>query len=297
MGMVMANGLDLSYDAFGAAEDPALLLVSGLGTQRIRWGDGFCAALAGRGYHVIRYDNRDAGLSTHLHGAPVPDLGAVIAALRAGRAPEIPYGLGDMAADAVALLDALAIPRAHVVGRSMGGMIAQVLACEHPGRVRSLTSVMSGTGNPDLPQAAPDVMALMSAPRPDPALDPEGYVAASLAFARRIAGTGAPFDAAHHRWLVLEEARRGHDPAGAARQLAAMVATGDRRARLAGITVPTLVIHGTDDPLIPPACGADTAAAIPGAGLMLVEGMGHDLPAALDERIVSAIDRTARRAA
>ncbi|GLI24332.1 pimeloyl-ACP methyl ester carboxylesterase [Xanthobacter flavus] len=296
MPRVKANGLDIAFDSFGPLDGEAILLIAGLGVQMIRWPDAFCAALAGYGFRVIRFDNRDAGGSIHLDQYAPPDLGPLVAALMAGRRPEVPYTLHDMAADAVGLLDALAIPRAHVVGLSMGGMIAQIMASEHPGRVLSLTSIMSGTGNPALPQAEPDVLAMMMRPAPDPVLDEAGFVAHSLAFARRIAGPAHPVDDGAHRRLVLEEARRAHDPRGARRQLAAMVVAGDRRARLATIALPALVIHGACDPLIPPACGADTAASITGAEFLLVEGMGHHLPASLHRRVADAIVRLARSA-
>ncbi|MFG1248839.1 alpha/beta fold hydrolase [Xanthobacter flavus] len=296
MPRVKANGLDIAFDSFGPLDGEAILLIAGLGVQMIRWPDAFCAALAGYGFRVIRFDNRDAGGSTHLDQYAPPDLGPLVAALMAGRRPEVPYTLHDMAADAVGLLNALAIPRAHVVGLSMGGMIAQIMASEHPGRVLSLTSIMSGTGNPALPQAEPDVLAMMMRPAPDPVLDEAGFVAHSLAFAHRIAGPAHPVDDGAHRRLVLEEARRAHDPRGAGRQLAAMVVAGDCRARLATIALPALVIHGACDPLIPPACGADTAASIPGAEFLLIEGMGHHLPASLHRRVADAIVRLARSA-
>lgn len=295
MTIAKANGIDLAYDSFGDEADEAILLIAGLGTQMIRWTVPFCEALAACGYRVIRFDNRDSGHSTHFHHCPPPDFGALAAALMAGRRPEVPYTLHDMAADAIGLLDTLAIDRAHVVGRSMGGMIAQIMASEHPGRVLSLTSIMSSTGNPMLPQAAPVVMALMMRPAPDPVSDEDGFLAHKLTFAHRIAGSGHAFDAEAHRLLILEETRRAHDPGGAARQIAAMAVAGDRRSRLATITAPTLVIHGTDDPLILSACGRDTAASIPNADLMLIDGMGHDLPPALDHTVVEAINRTARR--
>ncbi len=290
-----ANGVDLAYDRFGGGDGETILLIAGLGTQMIRWSDPFCTALAARGYSVIRFDNRDAGLSTHLDDVPAPDFAALAADLMAGRRPDVPYSLHDMAADAVALLDALSVGKAHVVGRSMGGMIAQIMASGFPARVLSLTSIMSGTGNPALPQAAPEVMALMTAPRPDPSTDPDAFVARSLAFARRIAGSGAPFDEDAQAALIREEAGRSHDPAGAGRQLAAMATAGDRRAQLSRIAAPTLVIHGADDRLILPACGADTAASIPGARLLLIDGMGHDLPEPFHARIIDAIEETARR--
>jgi pimeloyl-ACP methyl ester carboxylesterase len=295
MTIVKANGIDLAYDSFGDGADEAILLIAGLGTQMIRWTVPFCEALAARGYRVIRFDNRDSGRSTHFHRCAPPDFGVLAAALRAGQRPEVPYTLHDMAADAIGLLDALAIGRAHVVGRSMGGMIAQIMASEHPERVLSLTSIMSSTGNPMLPQAAPDVMAMMMRPAPDPVSDEAGFLAHRLAFARRIAGTGHAFDEEAHRLLILEETRRAYDPNGSARQIAAMAVTGDRRSRLATITAPTLVLHGTDDPLILPACGRDTAASIPNADLMLIDGMGHDLPPGLDCAVIEAIVQTAKR--
>lgn len=296
MNTVNADGIDLAWDQFGREEDPAILLIAGLGVQMIRWAVPFCEELAARGYRVIRFDNRDAGCSTHFDHCPPPDFGALATALMAGRRPEVPYTLRDMAADAIGLLDALAIDRAHVVGLSMGGMIAQIMASEHAERVLSLTSIMSGTGNPDLPQAEPDVMAMMMRAPPDPISDEAGFLARSLAFTRRIAGPGHPVDEAAHRVLVLEEVRRAYDPGGAGRQIAAMAVAGDRRARLATIGVPTLVIHGADDPLIPPACGADTATSIPGAEFMLIDGMGHHLPATLHRTVADAIDRVAKRA-
>src|SRR4051812_25771716 len=167
MTIAKTNGIDLAYDSFGDEADEAILLIAGLGTQMIRWTVPFCEALAARGYRVLRFDNRDSGRSTHFHHCAPPDFGALAAALMAGQRPEVPYTLHDMAADAIGLLDALAINRAHVVGRSMGGMIAQIMASEHPERVLSLTSIMSSTGNPRLPQAASDVMAMMMRPAPD----------------------------------------------------------------------------------------------------------------------------------
>lgn len=255
----------------------------------IRWADRFCEGLAAQGFRVIRFDNRDTGCSTHFSTSPAPNFSALAAAQMAGRRPDVPYTLHDMAADAIGLLDALGVEKAHVVGRSMGGMIAQILASEHASRVLSLTSIMSSTGNPALPQAAPDVMPMMMRPAPDPAIDLEGFLEVRLSFARRIAGTGFAFDEEGQRALLQEEVRLSYDPGGAARQIAAMAVAGDRRARLASITVPTLVIHGTDDPLILPACGRDTAISIPGAVYLPIDGMGHDLPPELDERIIGAI--------
>lgn len=289
MPLAKANGIELAWDDFGDGAEETVLLAAGLGTQMIRWTKPFCEALAERGFRVIRFDNRDAGRSTHFTGSAPPDFGALAAALRAGRRPDVPYTLHDMASDAIGLLDAIGIARAHVVGRSMGGMIAQVLACEHAERVLSLTSIMSSTGNPALPQAAPDVMTMMMRPSPAPAVDLDGFLMMRLAFARRIAGTAYAFDEKAQRELLLEEAQRCYDPGGTARQFAALAVAGDRRSQLARITIPTLVIHGADDPLIPPACGLDTALAIPNARYLPIEGMGHDLPRELDRRVIDAI--------
>nr|WP_277614165.1 alpha/beta hydrolase [Kaistia nematophila] len=296
MNTATANGIELAWDSFGEAADVPILLVAGLGTQRIRWMEPFCSELTCLGYRVIRFDNRDTGGSTHFDAYAPPDFGRLAAELMAGQRPDVPYTLDDMAADAIALLDSLGIERAHVVGRSMGGMIAQVMASEQPARVLSLTSIMSSTGNPALPQATPETLAMMMRPSPDPAADPEGFFAQRIAFARHIAGRGYPFDEAAQRGLLTEEVRRGYAPNGAARQIAAMAVAGDRRERLATITAPTLVIHGVEDPLIPLACGADTAASIPNAAYMPIDGMGHDLPPELYRAVARAIDGVARRA-
>lgn len=297
MNIVKANGIELAYESFGDETDEAILMIAGLGTQMIRWTVPFCEALAARGYRVIRFDNRDTGCSTHFRQCPPPDFSALAAELMAGRRPDVPYTLHDMALDAIGLLDILSIDRAHVVGRSMGGMIAQIMASEHPGRLLSLTSIMSSTGNPALPQAAPEVMAMMLRPAPDPFSDEAGFLAHSIAFARRIAGKDRLFDDEEHRRLALEEVQRAYDPGGSGRQVAAMAVTGDRRSRLATIGVPALVVHGADDPLIPPACGRDTAVSIPHANLLLIDGMGHDLPPAFYRTVIEAIDQTAQRAA
>jgi pimeloyl-ACP methyl ester carboxylesterase len=290
-----ANGITLAYDSFGDGAAETILLIAGLGTQMIRWTAPFCRELVTRGYRVVRFDNRDTGRSTHFteHGAM--DFAASTSALTEGRRPELAYTLDDMASDALGLLDVLSIRRAHIVGRSMGGMIAQILASEHPSRVLSLTSIMSATGNPNMPSVEPDAMTMMMRPAPDPVLDEAGFLDHGVAFARRIAGTAHPFDEQACRALLGEEVRRGRASGGFGRQLAAVGVAGDRRARLAAITAPTLVVHGTDDPLFPPACGEDTAASISDAEMMLIPGMGHDLPPSLYRAIADAIERTARR--
>lgn len=292
---VNSNSITLAYDSFGEEAAEVILLISGLGTQMIRWTDPFCWELTALGYRVIRFDNRDAGLSTSFaqHGAV--DVGTLVSLLMTGQRPSVPYTLADMVRDAVGLLDALSIPQAHVVGRSMGGMIAQVMASEHPSRVLSLTSIMSATGNPGMPSAEPDTMTMMMRPAPDPVLDEAGFLEHGMAFARRIASPAFPFDEEACRALLQEEVRRGRAPGGFGRQFAAVALAGDRRSQLVVIKAPTLVIHGTNDPLFPPACGQDTAASIPDAEMMLIDGMGHDLPAPLFRIVARAIDRTARR--
>jgi pimeloyl-ACP methyl ester carboxylesterase len=249
-----------------------------------------------RGYRVVRFDNRDTGRSTHFTDHGAMDFATLASALSEGRRPALAYTLDDMAADATGLLDALSVRQAHLVGRSMGGMIAQIVASEHPSRVLSLTSIMSATGNSGMPSPEPDAMTMMTRPTPDPASDEAGFLDYGVAFGRRIAGTAHLFDEEACRTLLREEVRRGRAPGGFARQFAAIGAAGDRRSRLATITAPTLVVHGTDDPLFPPACGEDTAASIPDSEMMLVDGMGHDLPPSLYRTVADAIERTARRA-
>ena len=290
-----ANGIELEYDSVGDPAAPAVLLVMGLGTQMTRWPPALVGALVAAGYRVIRFDNRDVGLSTRLDDAGTPDMAAVFAALMSGGAPAVAYGLSDMAADAVGLLDALGIERAHLVGASMGGMIAQLVAASHPDRTRSLTSIMSSTGNPALPRASDAVLALMASPRPDPA-DEAAVIERAVRGGALTGSPGYPVDDAVRAAAALADYRRAYYPAGTLRQTAAIAAGGDRRPLLRTIAAPTLVIHGTDDPLVRVEAGRDTAAAIPGAELIEIAGMGHDVPEALVPRIAEAIVRLARRA-
>jgi pimeloyl-ACP methyl ester carboxylesterase len=284
-----ANRISIEYDSFGAGDAAPILLIAGLGVQMIGWTDPFREILASRGFRVIRFDNRDAGLSTHFAREPVPDLPTVVAALSRGERPDIPYTLRDMAADAVGLLDALGIVRAHIAGRSMGGMIAQLVASLHPERTVSLTSIMSSSGNPALPPPTPAAMAVLTQRPPHPGRDEQGFLDHSVRAARVLSSPGFPFDAAERRAEALAAANRAYDPAGFGRQIAALVANGDQRARLNTIAVPTLVVHGTADPLIPMAAGEDTAANIPGARFKAFEGMGHEIPLELYEPIADAI--------
>jgi len=283
--MLRSNGVELAYDEFGDASAAPILLIAGLGTQMIRWTSEFCGHLVQHGFRVIRFDNRDSGRSTHFRQTPPPDL----AALMRGERPNIPYTVSDMAADAVGVLDALDVERAHLVGRSMGGMIAQLVAASHPERVLSLTSIMATSGNSALPPPTPDVMAMMMGPTPDPFRDEQAFVDHRVAFAHRVAAPDLPFDATEHRALVMAELHRGWDAGAAGRQIGAIAADGDRRARLSTVRAPALVIHGTADPLFPLAHGRDTAEAIPGARFLALEGMGHDLPAAFYRPLVAAI--------
>lgn len=288
-----ANGIELEYESFGRAGDPPLLLVMGLGAQMILWHEEFCGALAERGFHVTRFDNRDVGRSTWLDAAGMPDVLGALTAAGAGQPIDAPYRLSDMAADAAALLDTLGAGSAHVVGASMGGMIAQTLAIEHPARVRTLTSIMSTTGHPGLPPARPEAMALLMAPLPT---ERAAQIERSVEAARVIGSPAYPSDPAELRALAERAYDRGINPPGFARQLVAILASGSRRAALAGVRVPTLVIHGDADPLVPVEAGRDTAAAVPGARLLELPGMGHDLPRALWPAVVDAIVEHAGKA-
>lgn len=284
------NGIELVYDTFGDSSAPPLLLVMGLGGQMIAWDEEFCAQLAARGYWVIRFDNRDVGLSTKLDEAGVPGVFTLMQAQAQSEAAQAPYTLRDMADDAVGLLDALSVASAHVVGISMGGMIAQEMAIHHPSRVRTLTSIMSTTGDLELPPPKPEALSVLLTPFPT---DRDGYVENSVHTWQVLSGPGFPVD----QDLVRERAGRSFDrglsPAGMARQMAAIVTSGSRREALRSVAIPTLVIHGDADPLVPVECGMDTADAVPGAELLVIEGMGHDLPLAVAPRVIEAIARHA----
>jgi pimeloyl-ACP methyl ester carboxylesterase len=286
-----ANGLTLCYDSFGDPAHPAVVLIMGMGAQLVGWDDDFCVLLAQRGLRVVRFDNRDAGRSTRLVHAGTPDV--VSAMTRAWlRVPvAAPYLLHDMALDVVGLLDALDIRRAHLVGASMGGAIGQLMALHHADRVLSLTSIMSTTGDPDLPSPRPWAVSALFRPTPSELPD---YVEHYVKTWRLLRGGSFPEEEARDRARASRNHARGLNPAGAARQLVAILASGSRRRALRGVSVPTLVIHGDADPLVPLAAGSDTAESIPGAQLMVLEGMGHALPMRMWPRIVDGIVRIAR---
>lgn len=287
---VRAGSIETVYDTFGDASAPPMLLIMGLGSQMIAWDAEFCIHLAAQGYWVIRYDNRDIGLATKFSEAGVPDLMGLMQALSLGQDVQVPYKLRDMADDAVGLLDALQIESAHIVGVSMGGMIAQYVAIHYPQRVRTLTSIMSTTGDPELPQASPKVATLLIKPAPP---DRAGYIEHSLQNWRVLAGPTYPMDEEFVRGKAGQYFDRGLCPDGALRQLAAIAASGSRKEALRSVNAPTLVIHGSADPLIPVEGGIDTANAVPGAELLIIEGMGHALPPVLCPQVIKAIAKHA----
>jgi pimeloyl-ACP methyl ester carboxylesterase len=270
-----ANNITIEYETFGNPSSPPILLIIGLGCQLTYWDEEFCTQLAEAGLYVIRFDNRDAGLSTKFDAAGVPDMMDVIGKLMSGQKVTPAYTIEDMAADAVGLLDALKIERAHICGMSMGGMIAQSLAIHYPRRVLSLTSIYSTTGNPHLPQAKPEVMGLLLTPPP---LEREPFIQFYLTVYRALTGPRFGCDV---EW-VCDTMAKAYDracyPQGTGRQLVAILTQSNRKAALKGVRVPTLVIHGDADPLVSVEAGKDTADAVPGAELIIIEGMGHDLP-------------------
>jgi pimeloyl-ACP methyl ester carboxylesterase len=284
-----ANGIEIAYETFGDPADPPLLLVMGLAAQMILWDEELCRMFVERGFHVIRFDNRDVGHSSHVKGGPKPRVLRAMAGIT--RNPH--YTLEDMADDAFGLLDHLRIEAAHVVGASMGGMIAQTMAIQRPERVLSLASIMSTTGNrrAGLPRLRAFGLLLRRAPR-----DRDAYVEYVVRVFKVIGSPGFDRDEDWLRELAGKEYDRGVDRGGPARQLVAIQASGDRTEALAGVRVPTVVIHGLEDPLIPPRAGRATGRAIPGAELVEIEGMGHDLPRELWPRIVDHVARNAEQA-
>lgn len=287
MPTIKANGLDIFYDTFGKRGDAPLLLVMGLGAQMTLWDEDFCQQLAGKGFFVVRYDNRDVGLSSKIEGGPEPDLARAMAGDRSTAS----YLLDDMADDAAGVIDALGMAPANIVGASMGGMIVQALAIRHPGKVRTLCSIMSTTGNPAVGQPTPEAMAALLAPPPK---NREEAIELGVQSSKVIGGT-FPMNEAKVRDRIARDYDRSNYPVGIARQLIAIMASPDRTEGLQGVKVPTLVIHGDADPLVTPSGGEATAAAVPGATLLRVPGMGHDMPEQVVPQLVEAIAKNAQR--
>ena len=294
MPSITANGLTIHYDEHGNAGDPPILLVMGLGAQMTLWPMEFVEELTSQGFRVIRYDNRDIGLSQKFDGERAPGLVRHMLFKRFGFSPKVPYTLSDMADDGIALLDALGIDKAHVVGASMGGMIAQLMAVNHADRLLSLTSVMSTTGNPRLPQAEKSAMKALTTP--PPSMEEDVLVEHGVGIARAIGSPGyqAPDDRLRTR--VREGIQRSVYPEGMPRQMAAIIDDGDRRRRLKDVRVPTLVLHGEADPLVRLEAGKETAASIPGARIKTYPGWGHDLPVELMVPLAGDIAEHARSA-
>ncbi|MFI5613787.1 alpha/beta fold hydrolase [Amycolatopsis sp. NPDC051903] len=283
MPRALANGLELEYDTFGDPAHPPLVLVMGLGAQMVTWETGFCELIASHGFHVVRFDNRDIGLSTYLDDLGAPDL----AGIAAGQASP-PYLLSDLADDTVGLFDALGFAKAHVVGASMGGMVVQQLAIDHPDRLLSLTSIMSTTGDPTVGHTSPAALAALTRP---PAPTREEAIAQSVEGYRTTGSPGYPLTDEQLRAKAIRGYDRAQHPVGTLRQGAAILASGDRTEALRSVRLPAVVVHGDSDPMVDVSGGKATAAAIPGAELVILPGMGHDLPEPLWPQIVAAILR------
>lgn len=283
-----AGDVEIAYQTLGDPGNPAVVLVMGLGTQLHYWPDGFCGELVDRGLHVIRFDNRDSGLSTHLDAAGPVDLPSLTP-----HTP-LPYGLGDMAADVTGLIDGLRLGGAHLVGMSMGGMVSQAAALALPQRIRSLVSIASTTGDPRVGQPTPAALEALFAAPAQPTREAVGDNAVRVA--RVIGSPGFALDERWVRWRAQVAFDRCYDPAGVTRQAAAVVTAPDRTAGLGGLGVPSLVVHGSADPLIDISGGRATAAAIPGCELMVIDGMGHDLPRDVWAQVADGVARTVDRA-
>ncbi len=280
MPQVRANGVDIEYESFGREGDPLILLIMGLAAQLLFWPESLCEGLAAKGFRVVRFDNRDIGKSTHLTDRAAPDMRELWDNVVSGRQPEVPYSLCDMADDAVGLMDALGVERAHIVGASMGGMIAQLVAIYYPDRTKSLVSIMSTTGRRDLPPGDPDALAVLA--RPPRSSSREDLIETGILVRHALASPGFPQSEADIRAFVERVADRApYDPDGIARQWAAVIAAPPRNELLKTVRCPALVFHGDSDPLFPVATAKDTAENIRGAELVVVPGMGHGFPESL----------------
>ena len=292
MANVSANGIQIEYDTFGNRSGRPLLLVMGLGAQMIQWRREFCEQLADAGHFVIRFDNRDVGLSSKFDAAGAPDMANVMAQMLAGEPIPAPYTLDDMADDAFGLLDALDLQRAHVCGASLGGMIVQAMAIRRPERVLSLTSIMSTTGNRELPPAKPEAAAALVSPA---GTDRDSVFERAARVSRIIGSPAYPPDPEELKARALEAFERSYYPVGVARQMVAAATHGNRKPALQELDVPALVIHGRADPLVPVEGGIDTHEALRGSQLMLIDGMGHDLPKQLWAQVVAGIAQLTHR--
>jgi pimeloyl-ACP methyl ester carboxylesterase len=286
---VQANGIEIEYETFGDPDGIPLLLIAGLGVQMLSWDEGFCELLASRGFRVIRFDNRDCGLSTYMDAAGPPDMAAALSGVS-----EPAYNLDDMAADAAGLLDSLGLPAAHVVGSSMGGFIAQLVAINHPDHVLSLTSIMSGPGGQDEVQPTPEGQSVLLV---NPPATREERIAQGMWIRKVLKGSLDPWDDDFERARVSRSIDRAYYPNGTARQLIAILTAQSRLERLESMRVAALVIHGIEDILVPVENGRRVGAAVPGARLLEIEGMGHDLPERVWPVVVDAIAELARQTA
>lgn len=280
MPQIKANGLNFEYETFGESKDPAVLMIMGFSAQMTMWPVELCEGIASRGYHVIRFDNRDIGLSERVNSSVAVNVMEAIMKAASGQPIASPYQLNDMAADAAGILDAMKIEKAHIVGASMGGMIAQLVAVNHPHKARSLTSIMSTTGRRDLPPSKPEAMAVLTQPAP---VEREARIEHTMKVWRIIGSQPvyAADDEELRRTATAIVDRVPYDPAGIARQLVGILASPPRNEMLKSVKLPALVIHGTDDPLVNPEGGKDTAASIPDARLKMIPGMGHDFTSKL----------------
>jgi pimeloyl-ACP methyl ester carboxylesterase len=285
--LIKANGIDIEYATRGNKENPALVLVRGLGTQLVAWPNAYLEAFVDAGFYVVIFDNRDVGLSQKFGEFGPADRDALVEAMKAGQQPDLAYTLDEMAADPIALMDALGIEKAHIWGMSMGGMIVQVAAANYPDRLLSVTSVMSGVGDPTLPQPGPEVMRALT--EVCDSEDLEDIIAHSVAGSKVYTGKGRPTSDEDFWERERNAITRCYYPEGTGRQMAAIIASGDRSDLCRGIDVPFLVVHGTDDPLVLKEAGIDMAEKVPGAKLHLVEGMGHDLPPSCREEIIGVV--------
>ena len=286
-----ANGIDIAYETFGDPADPTILLIMGLGAQRVMWDEGVCALLVARGLHVVRFDNRDVGESTWID-TPGLDIGTTVMEVLGGDTSKVPYLLADMAADAIGLLDHLGVDAAHLMGASMGGMIAQTIAIEHPTRVLTLTSIMSNTGEPGYGEPSPDLATILLAPRPT---DRDGVIESGVAIQRAIASEH--FDEGYMRTAMERSYEQGFNPDGVGHQLLATLASGSRAEGLARLDLPALVIHGRQDRLVAFSGGQRTAELIAGADFLAIDDMAHDIPRVHWTRCADAVSSLINRAA